>query len=114
MLEQRGDEGGIVWPREVAPYDVEVVSLDAGSAELAGTSERIAAELDAAGRAVLLDDRDQRPGEKFADADLFGAPLRVVVGKKTAEDGAVDVRDRTSGEETRVARLDLAKWVVGR
>jgi prolyl-tRNA synthetase len=114
VLEQSSDEGGIVWPRELAPYDVEVVSLDAGSAELAATADRIAAELDAAGRAVLLDDRDQRPGEKFADADLFGAPLRVVVGKKTAEDGAVDVRDRASGEEARVARLDLAKWVVGR
>ena len=114
MLEQRGDESGIVWPRELAPYDVEVVSLDAGSAELAETAERIAAELDATGRAVLLDDREQRPGEKFADADLFGAPLRIIVGKKTLEDGAVDVRDRTSGEETRLASLDLAKWVVGR
>ena len=63
---------------------------------------------------MLLDDREQRPGEKFADADLFGAPLRIIVGKKTLEDGAVDVRDRTSGEETRLASLDLAKWVVGR
>ncbi len=113
-VEQGSEENAIVWPRELAPYDVEVVSLDAGSAELADTAERIAAELDAAGRAVLLDDREQRPGEKFADADLFGAPLRIVVGKKTLEDGAVDVRDRTSGEETRLASLDLAKWVVGR
>jgi prolyl-tRNA synthetase len=113
-VEQGSEENAITWPRELAPYDVEVVSLDAGSAELAGTADRIAAELDAAGRAVLLDDRDQRPGEKFADADLFGAPVRVVVGKKTAEDGAVDVRDRTSGEQARVASLDLAKWVVAR
>jgi prolyl-tRNA synthetase len=63
---------------------------------------------------VLLDDRDQRPGEKFADADLFGAPFRVVVGRKTLEDGAVDVRDRRSGDEERVASLDAAKWVVAR
>ena len=63
---------------------------------------------------MLLDDRDQRPGEKFADADLFGAPVRVIVGKKTLEDGAVDVRDRATGEEARIARLDAAKWVVER
>jgi prolyl-tRNA synthetase len=51
---------------------------------------------------VLLDDRDLRAGEKFADADLIGCPIRVTVGKKTLEDGAVDVRDRASGEERRV------------
>jgi prolyl-tRNA synthetase len=113
-LEQGGDGGSVLWPRELAPYEVEVVSLDAGNAELAATAANLAAELDEAGRTVLLDDREQRPGEKFADADLFGAPLRVVVGKKTLEDGAVDVRDRAAGEEERVAGLELAKWVLGR
>ena len=65
-------------------------------------AEQAAAAFDAEDRAVLLDDRDQRAGEKFADADLIGAPVRVTVGKKTLDDGAVDVRDRTTGEETRV------------
>ena len=111
-VEQHGDEGGIVWPREVAPYEVEVVSLDAGSAEIAGVAEQVASDLVAQGRKVLLDDRDQRPGEKFADADLFGAPFRVVVGKKTLEDGAVDAQDRARGEQTRIASLELAKWVA--
>ena len=60
------------------------------------------------GRDVLLDDRDRRPGEKFADADLIGVPVRVTVGKKTLEDGAVDVRRRRDGEETRVAIADVA------
>jgi prolyl-tRNA synthetase len=77
-------------------------------------AERVATDLAAGGRSVLLDDRDQRPGEKFADADLFGSPFRVVVGKKTLDDGAVDARDRASGEETRIASLELAKWVVAR
>jgi prolyl-tRNA synthetase len=113
-VEQHGDENDLVWPRELAPYHVEVVSLDAGSAEIAEIAERAAAELEAAGLKVLLDDRDQRPGEKFADADLLGAPLRVVVGKKTLEDGAVDARDRVRGEDTRIASLELAKWVVAR
>jgi prolyl-tRNA synthetase len=113
-VEQGGDDDPIVWPRELAPYHVEVVSLDAGSAEIADIAERAAAELGAEGLRVLLDDRDQRPGEKFADADLLGAPLRVVVGKKTLEDGAVDVRDRTTGEDSRIASLELAKRVVAR
>ena len=113
-LEQGGDDSSVLWPREIAPYEVEIVSLDAGNAELAETAAGLAAELDAAGRSVLLDDRDQRPGEKFADADLFGAPIRVVVGRKTLEDGAVDARDRASGEEERIARLELAKWVLAR
>ena len=56
---------------------------------------------------VLLDDRDQRAGEKFADADLIGIPIRVTVGKKSLEDGAVDVRDRSTGEERRVAVEEL-------
>jgi prolyl-tRNA synthetase len=113
-VEQNGDDDSIVWPRELAPYHVEVVSLDAGSAEIADIAARAATELEAAGLKVLLDDRDQRPGEKFADADLLGAPLRVFVGKKTLEDGAVDARDRVRGEDTRIASLELAKWVVAR
>jgi prolyl-tRNA synthetase len=56
---------------------------------------------------VLLDDRDQRAGEKFADADLIGVPVRVTVGKKTLEDDAVDVRDRETGEESRVGISEL-------
>jgi prolyl-tRNA synthetase len=113
-VEQGADDENVVWPPEIAPYEVEVVSLDAGSAEIAGIAEEVANALRAEGRSVLLDDRDQRPGEKFADADLFGAPFRVVVGKKTLEDGAVDVRDRRTGDEERVASLDAAKWVVAR
>jgi prolyl-tRNA synthetase len=98
-VEQHNDEHGIRWPAGLAPYDVHVVAL-AGAEEIA---ERAAAALDAAGKDVLLDDRDQRAGEKFADADLIGIPVRVTVGKKSLEDGAVDVRDRSTGEEARVA-----------
>ena len=113
-VEQRGDENGLVWPRELSPYDVEVLSLDAKTEEIRAIAEQVSEELAGAGLAVLLDDRVQRPGEKFADADLVGAPLRVVVGKKTLEDGAVDAKDRRNGDETRIASLELAKWVVAR
>ncbi|HEY4413089.1 MAG TPA: proline--tRNA ligase, partial [Gaiellaceae bacterium] len=98
-VEQSHDENGIVWPPELAPYDVHVVVLK-GAEEI---GEQAAAALDAAGLDVLLDDRDQRPGEKFADADLIGIPIRVTAGKKSLDDGAVDVRDRATGAERRVA-----------
>jgi prolyl-tRNA synthetase len=102
-VEQHHDDQGIVWPRPLAPYDVHVVALP-GVEEQAAEAARV---LDEAGADVLLDDRDQRAGEKFADADLMGCPLRVTVGKKTTEDGAVDVRDRTTGEEQRVPIAEL-------
>jgi len=105
IVEQRNDEDGIVWPRAIAPYDVHVVALK-GAEEIA---ERAAEALSQQGFDVLLDDRDQRPGEKFADADLIGVPIRVTAGKKSLEDGAVDVRDRATGEERRVSLDDLGK-----
>ena len=97
-VEQHHDENGIVWPASIAPYDVHVVVL-AGADEIA---LRAAETLSAAGLDVLLDDRDLRAGEKFADADLIGAPLRVTAGKKSLEDGKVDVRDRAAGTENRL------------
>ena len=73
--------------------------------------ETLAHALDAAGLDVLLDDRDLRPGEKFADADLIGIPTRITAGKKSLEDGAVDVKDRATGAERRVNVADLGKEV---
>ena len=106
-VEQHHDELGISWPRSIAPYDVHVVALP-GVEERAAEAARV---LDQAGADVLLDDRDQRAGEKFADADLIGCPLRVTVGKKTVEDGAVDVRERGSGEERRVPIAELGSVI---
>jgi prolyl-tRNA synthetase len=103
VVEQHNDEHGIAWPETIAPYEVHVVALP-GAEEIA---ERAAAAIDARGRSVLLDDRDQRAGEKFADADLIGCPVRVTAGKKSLEDGAVDIRDRATGEERRVKVEDL-------
>jgi len=102
-VEQHHDEQGIAWPEAIAPYEVHVVALP-GAEEIA---ERAAAAIEARGRVVLLDDRDQRAGEKFADADLIGCPVRVTAGKKSLEDGAVDVRDRATGEERRVKVEDF-------
>jgi prolyl-tRNA synthetase len=102
-VEQSHDDEGIVWPPSLAPYGVHIVALP-GVEQQADEAARV---LDAAGAEVLLDDRDARAGEKFADADLIGIPLRVTVGRKTAEDGKVDVRDRKTGEERRVPLGEL-------
>jgi prolyl-tRNA synthetase len=99
VIEQNHDVDGIAaWPRSIAPYHAHVVVLPG----LEEQGEAVAATLEQGGAEVLLDDRDLRAGEKFADADLIGIPIRVTVGKKTLEDGAVDVRDRATGEERRV------------
>jgi prolyl-tRNA synthetase len=105
LVEQNHDEHGIIWPASVAPYDVHVVQL-LGAEEIAAAA---AEAFSARGKTVLLDDRDFRPGEKFADADLIGIPIRVTAGKKSLEDGAVDVRDRATGAERRVKVADLGK-----
>ncbi len=98
IVEQHHDEQGIKWPRSVAPYDVHVIALPG----LEERAQEVAARLDEAGDDVLLDDRAQRAGEKFADADLIGIPVRVTVGKKTLDDDSVDVRSRKTAEESRV------------
>jgi prolyl-tRNA synthetase len=108
IVEQHHDERGIAWPASVAPYDVHVVALPGAE----GRAAEAAAALDGAGLDVLLDDRDARAGEKFADADLIGCPIRVTVGKKAREEGKVDVRRRETGEDEPVAIGDLAAAVV--
>jgi prolyl-tRNA synthetase len=107
IVEQHHDEQGIVWPRAVSPYDVHVVALPGVEQQ----AEDAASTLVDAGYAVLLDDRELRAGEKFADADLIGCPVRVTAGKRTLEDGAVDVRDRAHGEERRVPVGDVGEAI---
>ncbi len=112
VVEQCHDDRGIVWPASVAPYDVHVLSLAGGSDEVAALAAAVAEDLCSAGRDVLLDDRDARPGEKFADADLLGCPLRVTVGKKSLDDDSVDVRRRSDTEDTRVPRASVIDWTL--
>jgi prolyl-tRNA synthetase len=107
-VEQNHDEGGIAaWPAAIAPYDVHVVVLPG----LEEQGEQVAEMLNETGFRVLLDDRDQRAGEKFADADLIGLPFRITVGKKTLEDGAVDLLVRAGRSEERVELGKIAARV---
>src|ERR671931_2511553 len=104
IVEQHHDDQGIAWPHSVAPYDVHIVALPGTEAH----ADLAASVLDEAGLDVLLDDRDARAGEKFADADLIGCPVRVTVGKKAREEGKVDVQKREEGEDEPVPAGDLA------
>jgi prolyl-tRNA synthetase len=112
VVEQCHDENGIVWPASIAPYDVHVLALHGGADDVLALAGSVAGSLDEAGLEVLLDDRDERPGEKFADADLVGSPLRVIVGKKSLEDGAVDLRRRDGSADERVPVSDVLKWAT--
>jgi prolyl-tRNA synthetase len=105
IVEQSHDEHGIIWPSSVAPYDAHLVVLQ-GAEEI---GEAAAEALDRANLEVLLDDRTERPGEKFADADLIGIPVRITAGRKSLADGAVDVRNRATGDERRVNVADVGK-----
>jgi prolyl-tRNA synthetase len=98
IIEASHDENGIVWPDAVAPFDVALLNLKAGDAATDEACGRLYRELGAAGRAVLHDDRDERPGAKFATADLIGIPWQVVVGPKGLADGKVEVKRRATGE----------------
>jgi prolyl-tRNA synthetase len=110
-VEQYADEQGISWPRAVAPFDVEVVTLGKEGSEERAVADRLYAELLADGLETLYDDRDEGPGAKFADAELLGCPLRVTVGRRTLAHGEFEVQIRR-GRETRTVPLDGAPDAV--
>jgi prolyl-tRNA synthetase len=92
-VEQQHDDDGIIWPKELAPFDVVVTITNMKQDEVRQAGEKLYEELQRAGLDVLLDDRDERAGVKFKDADLIGIPYRVTIGKKIA-DGMVELFDR--------------------
>lgn len=104
IVEQHSDENGIVWPRSIAPFDVHVIPVNVKKEEQVELSEKVSELLENAGYKVLVDDRKERPGVKFADSDLIGIPARITVGKKAAE-GIVEIKLRRTGETLEV-KLD--------
>ncbi|MBN1879361.1 proline--tRNA ligase [bacterium] len=111
VIEVHHDENGIIWPRSVAPYDLHLISLDAGSEDLRAETEKLYGELQAAGLAVLFDDRDESPGVKFNDADLYGLPLRVTLSKRSLKKGGVELKLRAS-KDIEIAPLNQAVGFV--
>ena len=97
-IEQYHDENGIIWPRSIAPFEAVIVPINAKDEALMSTSQTIYSALQNAGVDVLLDDRKDRAGVKFKDADLIGYPLRIIVSKNTLENNEVEIQIRKSGE----------------
>ncbi|MDB4980884.1 MAG: proline--tRNA ligase, partial [Myxococcales bacterium] len=104
-IEQNHDANGIVWPLPLAPYEVMVLELQQDDDTLIATAKKIYEELQAAGIEVLYDDRDERPGVKFKDADLVGIPYRIALGKKGLAEGVVELKLR-KGTEVRKVKID--------
>jgi prolyl-tRNA synthetase family II len=111
IAEVHHDDAGLKWPVQVAPAQVTVIMVSAKDEAVRTAAESIYAELQAAGAAVLLDDRDERPGVKFKDAELIGSPFRISVGSRDLADGLVEVVSRRTGERERVAVDQAVKQV---
>lgn len=107
LVEKMADEKGIVWPASVAPYAVHLVGLNGDDTEIKDWADGIYSALQKRGVDVLYDDRDARPGEKFADSDLIGIPYRIVVSKKTKEEGKFEVIERKTGEVRYLSEEEL-------
>lgn len=102
IVETCHDDGGIVWPMAIAPYTVELIPLNVKDEDVMTAANKIYEELTESGIDVLMDDREQRPGFKFKDADLIGIPVRVVVGGKGLKEGKAEIKLRTDSEATKV------------
>jgi prolyl-tRNA synthetase len=97
-IEQNSDKDGIIWPPSIAPYHVIVTPIAVKDQAIMSAAERLYAQLQERNLEVLLDDRDERPGVKFKDADLIGIPLRVTVGSRGLQCGTLEIRVRRTGE----------------
>jgi prolyl-tRNA synthetase len=100
VIEQNNDADGIIWPKELAPYDILVLPVNVADKEIFDASKKIYEILEGTGFKVLLDDRDQRAGIKFKDADLIGIPLRITVGDKFLKEKKIEARSRKTKEVT--------------
>jgi prolyl-tRNA synthetase len=100
IIEACHDENGIKWPEAVAPFDVIILNLKQGDAATDAASEQLYAALSAKGLDVLYHDGDERPGAKFATADLIGIPLQVLVGPKSLATGQIELKRRADGSRT--------------
>jgi prolyl-tRNA synthetase len=113
-IESHHDEGGILWPMSIAPFEVLIVALDPREKDVMDTAQQIHDDLEAKGIDVLFDDRDERAGFKFKDADLIGIPLRITIGRKSLADGVVELKARDSQEIEKVSPKDALNAVADR
>jgi prolyl-tRNA synthetase len=113
-VEQNHDADGIVWPPPIAPFPVHLVTLSESDPAVRSAAEALVADLGAQGIEVLWDDREERPGVKFKDADLLGMPLRVTLGGKSYARGVGELRVRRTGEKSEAPLAGLAAAIAER
>jgi len=111
-IEQNHDENGIIFPLPLAPFQAIILNLDPQNEQITGAAESFYKQLQQESIEVLLDDRDERPGVKFKDADLIGIPYRVTIGKRFAKEGEVEVRTRKDGLTKSSSPSEAVKEVV--
>jgi prolyl-tRNA synthetase len=111
-IEAHHDDNGVIWPMSIAPFEVLVLALDPRDEQVMQTATEIHDELVAAKVEVLFDDRDERAGFKFKDADLIGIPLRIVVGKKSLAEGVVEVSHRRDDVKQNLAPEQAVEFVI--
>ncbi len=110
-IEQNHDKDGIVWPKSIAPFDIEILPLNMHDSRTCETAEDVYAALEARGFEVLMDDRDARAGVKFKDADLIGIPLQIIIGEKNLKDDVVEVKERKTKEIEKVQVGEVVEYI---
>jgi len=113
VIEQNNDKDGIIWPLEIAPYKVMILVLDAGDKKIMELASVVYQELEKKGIEPLLDDRDERPGVKFKDADLLGIPLQVIVGKNALKEGTLELKNRRSQQKLVKPQEEILREITG-
>jgi prolyl-tRNA synthetase len=113
-IEQNHDEDGIIWPLPIAPYHVDIILANMKDAACASEAEKLYAALGERGVEVVLDDRDERAGVKFKDADLIGFPYQVVVGPKSMKEGKIELKSRRTGERELLPKEGAAEAIAER
>ncbi|HTR44510.1 MAG TPA: proline--tRNA ligase [Thermodesulfovibrionales bacterium] len=111
-IEQNNDKDGIVWPKSIAPFDIEILPLNMKDAKTIEVAERLYGELVAQRFEILMDDRDERAGVKFKDADLIGIPVQIILGEKNVAEGLVEIKDRRTKEAVKVSVDEVVKRVT--
>jgi prolyl-tRNA synthetase len=112
IIEKNHDDKGIMWPKEVAPFDIEIIPLQLDDSETQELVKKYHDELTQLGMDVLVDDRPESAGRKFNDADLIGIPLRIILGKRNLAEGKVEVKIRQSGQTELISKNDVVKKVL--
>jgi prolyl-tRNA synthetase len=114
IIEASHDDAGIIWPESVAPFDISLINLKSGDAKVDAACEDLYAKLKKAGRDVLYDDTDDRPGAKFACHDLIGIPYQIVAGPRSLEKGLVEVKARATGAKEELSADAVLKRFGGK